>query len=122
MNLGASVWSGVVIWNSVFLMTAIDLLIVGVVGYGLAFFLRARRRAVKRHAIPGMGAIIVGLCVIGGVFFADLLIMHALPLFVSRTRAMVVMTEMHLNFHWLASLGGIGLIGFGLVVATRQCR
>jgi len=109
-----------VIWNSVFLMTVIDLLIVGVASYGLAFFLRSRRRAAKRHAIPGMGTIIIGLCVIAGFFLADLLIMHALPLFVSRARAMVVMSEMHLNLYWLVSLGGIGLIGFGLVAATRQ--
>ena len=120
VNSGAGVWNRVVIWNSVFLMTVIDLLIVAVAGYGLAFFLRARRRAAKRHAIRGMGAIIAGLTVIGGFFFADLLIMHALPLFVPRARAVAVMIEMHLNFHWLASLGGIGLIGFGLVAATRQ--
>ncbi len=101
-------------------MTVIDLLIVGVAGYGLAFFLRFRRRAAKRHAIGGMGVIILGLTVIGGFFSADLLIMYVLPLFVPHARVIAVMTEMHLNFHWLASLVGIGLIGFGLVAATRQ--
>ena len=100
-------------------MTVIDLLIMGVTGYGLAIFLGSRRRGAKRHAIRGLGAIIAGLTVIGGFFFADLLVMHAMPLFMPRAGAMAVMTEMHRNFYWLASLGETGLIGVGLAVAAR---
>ena len=108
------------IWNSVFAMTVIDLLIMGIAGCGLAYFLRVKNRGAKNQSIRGFGAINLGLMVIGGFFCADLLIMHALPHFVPRARAMAIMTEMHLNTHWPVSLAGIGLIGFGLVCATRQ--
>ncbi len=108
------------IWNSVFVMTVIDLLIMGIAGCGLAYFLRVKNRGAKNQSIRGFGAINLGLMVIGGFFCADLLIMHALPHFVPRARAMAIMTEMHLNTHWPVSLAGIGLIGFGLVCATRQ--
>ncbi len=108
------------IWNSVIIMTVVDLLIVGIAGSGLVFFLRVRKRDAKRQTIRGFGAIILGLMVFGGFFFADLLIMHVLPLFVPRARAMAIMTEMHLNLHWPMLLAGIGLTGFGLVAALRQ--
>ena len=111
------------IWNSIFLMTVIDLLIVGVAGYALAYFLKPRtRRAtrrVQRGFGRGFGAIVLGLALIGGFFLADLMVMHVLPLFAPPARVMVAMVAMH-NFHWLALLLGVGLIGFGLVAATRH--
>jgi PAS domain S-box-containing protein len=101
-------------------MTVIDLLILGVAGFAIALVLRSSKQDARRHAIRGMAAVILGLGVIGGLFFADLLILHALPLFVARVRAMAVMTGMHLNFHWVVALAGTGLIGFGLIAATRR--
>ena len=101
-------------------MTAADLLIVGIAGCGLVYFLRVRKRVAMRQTIRGFGAIILGLIFIGGFFGADLLIMHVLPLLVPHARVMAIMTEMHLNFHRPVSLAGIGLTGFGLVVAMRH--
>ena len=108
------------IWDSIFLMTVIDFLIVGVAGYALAYFLKSRTRRGTRRIQRGFGAIILGLTLIGGFFLADLMVMHVLPLFAPMVRVMAVMTDMHLDFHWVASLLGIGLIGFGLVAATRR--
>ncbi|MCZ6859219.1 MAG: PAS domain-containing protein [Alphaproteobacteria bacterium] len=108
------------IWNSVIFMTVVDLLIVGIAGSGLVYFLRVRNRGAGRQTIRGFGAIILGMLAVGGFFFADLLIMHGLPLFVPRARAMAIMTEMHLNLHWPMLLAGIGLTGFGLIAALRQ--
>ncbi len=108
------------IWNSVIFMTVVDLLIVGIAGSGLVYFLRVRNRGAGRQTIRGFGAIILGMLAVGGFFFADLLIMHGLPLFVPRARAMAIVTEMHLNFHWPVLLAGIGLAGFGLIAALRQ--
>ncbi|MCH8997804.1 MAG: hypothetical protein IID48_05995 [Proteobacteria bacterium] len=76
-------------------MTVIDLLIVGVVGYALAYLLKSRTRRATRRIHRGFGAIILGLTLIGGFFFADLMVMHVLPLFVSMARVMAVMTAMH---------------------------
>ncbi|MCZ6859818.1 MAG: PAS domain S-box protein, partial [Alphaproteobacteria bacterium] len=113
-------WDRDVIWNSVFLMTVFDLLIIGIAGCGVVYFLRVKKRDAMRQTIRGFGIVILGLTIVGGFFFADLLIMHALPLFVPRARAMAVMTDMHLNYRWLVSLGGFGLIGLGLIFTMRR--
>ena len=107
------------IWDSIFLMTVIDLLIVGIASYALACFLKSRTGRGTRRIQSGFGAIVLGLVLIGGFCFADLTVMHVLPLFAPMARAMAVMTTMH-SIHWVALLLGVGLIGFGLVAATRR--
>jgi PAS domain S-box-containing protein len=101
-------------------MTVLDLLIMGVAGCALVYFLKLRKRRPMGLAHRGFSAIVVGLSLIALFYFADLLVMHVLPRFVPTARAMALMTDMHLEFQWFVWLAGVGFIGFGLIAVARH--
>ena len=106
------------IWQSIFSMTVVDILILGIVGYAAAGFLRDRRRP-ARSSKSGSFAILGGLLLVALFYLADLLAMHAVPSFMPRAEAMTIMRELHLNGSWLVALLGIGTICFGFISVNR---
>ncbi len=107
------------IWQSIPLMTAIDILILGIVGYAAAGFLRGRGRRPAQSSEIGSFAIFGGLLLVALFYLADLLAMHAVPSFMPKAEAMNVMRELHLNGSWLVALLGIGTICFGFTSVNR---
>ena len=106
------------IWQSISLMTTIDILILGVVGYAAAVFLKDHRRPGRSSEI-GSFAIFGGLLLVGLFYLADLLVMHAVPNFMPMADAMAIMRDLHLNGSWLVVMFGIGTICLGFTSVNR---
>src|SRR5262249_18120022 len=103
------------IWNSVPIMTAIDLLVIAVAIYGISRcrrFIRGRRPADSR---VGVWLIAFGLLVIGLFYLADLISMHVLPAVTSAQDAMTQMDALHHNLSWLVVLSAVVAISTGFV-------
>ena len=103
------------VWNSILLMTIFDLVIVFFALFtGYVLF-------VRRHSIDYLEAkraalfIALGLGVIGLFYFADLLTMHLLPLFMPMKEAMEIMRQLHLNYLWFVMVGGISMLVYGVL-------
>ncbi len=107
------------IWQSTTLMTVIDIVILGIVGYAAAGFLKGRGPGPAHRSDIGSFAILGGLLVVALFYLTDLLAMHAAPSFMSRAEAMAIMRELHLNGSWVVALLGIGAICFGFTSVNR---
>ncbi len=107
------------IWDSIFVMTVIDCVII--VGTGLAVwqFLQYRSELQQLHAIRPVLLILSGLFVIALFYLADLWTMFILPLWMPMKEAVKIMTDLHLNLKWVVSLVGVGLIIGGLFHLIR---
>src|SRR5712671_1221762 len=90
----------IMIWNSVPLMTAIDLLIIAVAIYGIwrcRLFIPGGRRLDSRI---GVWLIASGLLVVGLFYAADLISMQALPAITSEQEAVELMDALHRQLSW----------------------
>ena len=101
-------------------MTAIDLAILGVVGYASFTFASARRNIVTLRTRTGLATIILGLSLTALFYLADLIAMHALPLYMPTAEAMGIMRDLHLNYRWPVTLLGVGCVAFGLATVGRN--
>ncbi len=117
------------IWESITLMTVIDALIIGAVGYALWVFYHKRRKFPGSATSLGFFALVLGLSAIALFYLFDLATMHLLPLFVPMSKAMAVMEDLHVNYHWLLTLfailaltTGFGAIGRGVFTITDKQR
>jgi PAS domain S-box-containing protein len=101
------------IWESVGLMTAIDL---AMIGMGAIFFAVVGRR-LHETQVKGFFGVGLGLSGFGLFYLADLFVMWVLPSLTSPSQAMAAMETLHLNYHWGVMLVGIAcmLWGFGQV-------
>ena len=110
------------IWNSVPLMTAIDLLIIAVAIYGIwrcRLFIPGRRSSASRI---GVWLIASGLLVVGLFYAADLISMHALPAVTSEQEAMALMDALHRHLSWLVVLLAVITISTGFVKLLSELR
>ena len=107
------------IWTSVPVMTAIDLMIIAVTVAVL--WRNFRKRTSHRPAAPkaGLRLILIGLLVVGLFYLVDLLSMYLLPAFIPMADSMEVMGNLHRNFSWLVSLFAIVVISVGFVELKR---
>ena len=102
------------IWQSVPVMTAIDLLIV------LATVHLMHRVVVNRRILAEIGVLasvwvaMSGLILIALLYAVDLATMYVMPTFSGYERAMATMTELHLNWSWVVILVGVLLLVSGL--------
>ena len=101
------------IWESVYLMTAFDLVIVGGAVFALYVFFRSFRVIAQFRSNSAVFAITAGIVCIGAIYFVDLLSMHVFPLFLSATQSMTIMRNLHFNISWIATAFAIGLLVFG---------
>ena len=107
------------IWNSIPLMTAIDLLIIAVTIYAIW-----RCRLIgpsKRPSAPQIGLrwIALGLLVVCLFYFADLVSMYVLPAVTSMQEAMAFMGTLHRNLSWLVVLFAMIAISTGFIELRR---
>ncbi len=107
------------IWTSVPVMTAVDLMIISVTVAVLWRYFRTSTS--RRPSVPkaGLKLILVGLLVVGLFYFVDLLSMHVLPAFIPMAEAVEVMGNLHRNFSWLVSLFAIAVISVGFMELKR---
>lgn len=108
------------IWKSVLLMTLIDIAMIGITAYGSVVFFRYQKviglLGIKKHIY----LILSGLLAIGIFYSIDLLTMHVSPLFMAHSRAMAIMTDLHLNWYWLVALLSVSVIVSGLVMLGHK--
>ena len=107
------------IWDSIPLMTAIDLLIIAVTIYAIR-----RCRLIgpsKRPSSPKVGLrwIALGLLVVCLFYFADLVSMYVLPAVASMQEAMEFMGTLHRNLSWLVVLFAMIAISTGFIELRR---
>lgn len=103
------------IWESIVLMTIIDLIIIF-----LSFFLfwnyyQNRQLLRQLKAQYGIVAILCGFSVMALLYFADILTMHLLPRFMTMEKSMEIMAELHLHYNWILSTMGFILLVIGIV-------
>ena len=110
------------IWQSVWLMTTIDIVVLAIVGVALIDFLRKRRSLLALGGGMGIPAILFGLAVVALFYVADLLTMHVAPRIMPASEAMGVMQDLHLNFRWIVALIAVVAIATGLIVTNRGFR
>src|SRR6516165_8187707 len=103
------------IWTSIPLMTAIDLLIIAVTIYAI-WRCRLIGRS-KRPSAPKVGLrwIALGLLVVSLFYFADLVSMYALPAVTSPEEATASMGALHRNLSWLVVLFAMIAISTGFI-------
>ena len=92
------------IWESIWLMTAFDLIIIASIAYVFVLFSRYRDTTKKLKLTSAVRAILLGLVGIGLFYIADMFTMFVLPLFISHDRSMHFMKVLHLNWTWVVSL------------------
>jgi adenylate cyclase len=107
------------IWNSIPLMTAIDLLIIAVTTYAIW-----RCRLIgpsKRPSAPKIGLrwIASGLLVVCLFYFADLASMYVLPAVTSMQEAVESMGALHRNLSWLVVLFAMIAVSTGFIELRR---
>jgi len=102
------------IWESILLMTIIDILIVIVPLYLFFLFKKHYQELENLGLTLATNFILFGLIVIAIFYVTDLTVMHLLPLFKSKQSVMAAMTDLHLNWSWMVTVIGIGTIGFGV--------
>ncbi len=108
------------IWESVGLMTAIDVAILTMVG--VSFTAMRQQLFSDSEKVVRLGAALVtgGLGLIAVFYGLDLFIMWILPVVTSRLYAMSVMEEVHLNLLWVVMMAGVGCICAGFTIAARH--
>jgi PAS domain-containing protein len=102
-----------VIWESIGLMTAIDLVIIGMgVTFAVVF-----GRHLRNARMTGFVSVAAALSGFGLFYVADLFTMWVLPQVTTPQYAMAMMEDLHLNYHWGVMLLGVGCVlwGFGAV-------
>ena len=107
------------IWTSIPLMTAIDLLIIAVTIY--AIWRCQLISHSERPSAPKIGLrwIALGLLVISLFYFADLVSMYALPAVTSPEEATASMGALHRNLSWLVVLFAMIAISTGFIELRR---
>jgi PAS domain S-box-containing protein len=111
-------------WDSVPLMTATDLLIVGVAAYAMW---RSRLIGLSRGPSGprrSVWLVALGLLIVGLFYFLDLVSMYLLPSITSEQEAMAFMHYLHHNFSWLVVLFALAAtsVGFTELVVELQKR
>src|SRR5215472_4456871 len=109
----------IVIWNSIPLMTAIDLMIIAMTIY--AIWRCQLIGPSKRPTTPqiGLRLIALGLLVVCLFYFADLISMYVFPVVMPAEDAMVFMGSLHRNLSWLVVLFAMIVISLGFIELRR---
>jgi adenylate cyclase len=107
------------IWNSIPLMTAFDLLIIAVTVYAIwrCRLIGPSKRPSARQI--GLRLIVLGLVCVCLFYFVGLLSMYVLPVVMSRQAAMAFMDTLHENVSWFAVLFAMIAISSGVIEVRR---
>jgi len=107
------------IWKSIFIMTIIDVIIFGMTVFTIWNFYKQRQVLKQLKLLSGIYLIIIGLSIIALFYFLDFMTMHLFPLFLPMKKAMMIMKDLHLNYHWIVSVFGVTSIVIGLIYLIR---
>jgi len=108
------------IWESIVLMTIVDLLIILVCFASLWILFIHRSHLIKSGSMLGLSVIVAGLITIGLLYAADLFTMFVLPLLTTRATALTAMKNLHLNYTWIVVLVGTLAIFTGFALTSRR--
>ena len=108
------------IWHSTWVMTIIDAVMVLGALKALQILFRHRATILDMKIARPVQAIVAGLCIIAGLYLADLYTMLVMPLYASDEAAMAAMRNLHLNWGWLVVLAGFAAIVAGLVYLVAK--
>ena len=108
------------IWNSVILMTIIDIFIVGCAGYALIVIIRHLGRLPTQGTRKSQVLAAVGLGLFALFYLTDAGVMHLFPWFMTARETMDIMTVLHLDFRWLVMLVIVACISIAFVSFTRN--
>jgi len=103
------------VWNSIALMTIIDVVIVSFIIYIASVFYRRRKSIRTFRATLSVFLILSGLGMIALFYLADLAIMYVLPLLIPMMQAMELMEFLHLNILWYVMVIGVTFMGLGVL-------
>jgi signal transduction histidine kinase len=108
------------IWQSIAVMTVIDIIIIAVTLLAYWCFYKYRQTLKQLRLVPGVSLCMGGLAVIALFYLADLATMLVLPrFFMQKAQAMEIMAYLHLNLSWIVVVLGVGLIVAGLIYLMR---
>ena len=96
------------IWDSTFLKTVIDLLVIAAAMFTLSVFYRYYRSIGQLRLTVGVGPLLLAMCVTALFHLSDLLIMHGVIADVSALR------DLHLNLNWVRALVSMGALMLGI--------
>ncbi len=108
------------IWHSTLFMTIIDVVMVLGALKALQILFRHRATILGMKIARPVQAIAAGLCIISGLYLADLYTMLVMPLYATNDTAMAAMRHLHLNSSWLVVLTGFAAIVAGLVYLVAK--
>lgn len=108
------------IWDSIFLMTVIDIVIITMTMLAFWISLKNIKLLKELQVLSGVTLILAGLVILSTFYLADLSTMFLLPLFVPMDKAMDIMRELHLNYMWLISAASISSIVIGLIYLIKR--
>jgi len=107
------------ILDSIPLMTTIDIIIIVLTLFATWSFYSHRETLRKLEVSFGVLLCLGGLVVISLFYLADLYTMFVLPLFVPMADAMRIMDDLHLNFKWIVTVIGVGMIVCGIIYLIK---
>ena len=88
------------IWESIYLMTGFDLVIMGTVAFAIWTLVTQWRTFRGIKFTGGFAVMCLGILSIGLLYAFDLGLMFVWPGFVPRAEAMAAMENLHLNYSW----------------------
>ena len=92
------------IWNSMFIMTVIDLVIMMFAVLSLRMIIKYRIELKRLGSLLPMSFLILAVSLLGLFYSVDLFIMWGMPFFVEKSVAMGYMRDLHLNWSWMSNL------------------
>ncbi|MCH7794840.1 MAG: PAS domain S-box protein [Proteobacteria bacterium] len=108
------------IWQSTLLMTIVDVVMVLGALKALQILFRHRATILDMKIARPVQGIVAGLCIISGLYLADLYTMLVMPLYATDDAAMAAMRHLHLNWSWIVVLAGFAAIVAGLVYLVTK--
>lgn len=114
--------SAIMIWESIPIMTGIDIIILGVVAFAVWSFCKTTSTTTRRESRTGQSFILIGLLMIAGFYTVDLYSMHVMPLYTSVAESMAFMLKLHLHYRWIVAGAGVGLVVAGFVQLNSKTQ
>ncbi len=106
------------IFESVPLMTAIDLIIIGLAAIAIAS-VRQLGGQIDKGYVSGPLGVALGIGLIAAFFAFDLATMWLLPAFLGAERSHALMVELHINWSWVVLLAASATLTAGLLQTAR---
>jgi len=107
------------IFESIFLMTIIDISIICLTGIAFWNFYRNRHTLKHLKVFSGVALVLIGLVVTSSLYIIDIISMYLLPWVMSSEHVYRVMRTLHFNYSWILSTLGVAIIVVGLLYLNR---